>query len=415
MGEKVMLKKLNDLLACKTFEEIMALIYEILGSPALIIDMNHNILAYTQVPVQNKFWQKIVIDREMTRQIIDGDIRLMAEHAAAFRTDQAIFLNNTFGSETQIKKALVCDGKKLGLLMVIPDTRPLTEADRVSADIVGNILAWKMLSHNGLLLQKDAQKNTFFSSLLDGKQYTQQQIALWLSTMNITFKKHLYIAACSAPKTDAASPSILRLDLDAFSACACGPAFLYASNLILILNFDEPAAHPESELPELETLLIQNKMQMGISTYFEKLADVPMFYHQAQQALKLGQMLFPARIIHSFDQLVIYDIIRQLPAAVLPTYIHPDIMKLKGYDDANHTALCPTLLAYLNYNNSLTKTSEALFVHKNTVNYRIRQCGEILHSNFKEGHKNFIYVFSLSILTYLNNNNKFQPTTDPEK
>lgn len=46
--------------------------------------------------------------------------------------------------------------------------------------------------------------------------------------------------------------------------------------------------------------------------------------------------------------------------------------------------------------------SAALFVHKNTVNYRIRQCSEMLHSDFKEGYQNFIYIFSLRILTYLN-------------
>lgn len=402
MKQTVTLKKLNQLLGCRTFEEIMTLTYEILGNPALIIDMNHNILAYTQVPVQNKFWQKIVIDREMCRQIIDGDIRLMAEHAAAFRTDQAIFLSNTLGGETQIKKALVCDGKKLGLFMVIPDTRPLTEDDRECADIIGNILAWKMLSHDGLLLQKDAQKNTFFSSLLDGKKYTQQQIALWLSAMNITLRNYLYIAVCAIPKTNAPSPSFPKLDLNAFSTCISGPAFIHSSNLVLVLNVDHQIAHPESDFPKLETLLLQNNMHMGISTCFEQLTDISMFHHQAQRALQLGQHLFPTKNIHSFDRLVLYDIIRQLPIRVLPSYVHPDIKKLKDYDDANHTALCYTLLTYLNHNNSLMKTSEALFVHKNTVNYRIRQCSEILHSNFKEGSKNFIYIFSLSILTYLN-------------
>lgn len=402
MKEIITLEQLNHLLTCRTFEEIMNLAYEILGNPALIIDMNHNILAYTQVPVQNKFWKKIVIDREMTRQVIDGDIRLMAEHAAAFRTDQAIFLANTLGGETQIKKALVCDGRKLGLFMIIPDTRPLTEDDRKCADIIGNILAFKMLSHDGLLLQKDAQKNTFFSSLLDGKKYTKQQIALWLSTMNISLKNHLYIGVCSTKKVDAASFSLLKLDLDVFSACILGPAFIHSSDLVLILNFDHPISHPELELPELEALLVQNKMHMGVSTCFEKLTDISMFYYQAQQALHLGQRLFPDKNIYSFDRLVLYDIIRQLPLTVLPSYIHPDIQKLKDYDDSNHTALCKTLLTYLNHNNSLTKTSEALFVHKNTVNYRIRQCSDLLHSNFKEGYKNFIYIFSLSILAYLN-------------
>lgn len=405
MEQMTLSKKMQQLITSNTFEEIMELSYDILKNPALIIDMNHNILAYTQAEVHNKSWKKIVLDREMSRNFIDNDIHLRAEHAAAFRSDQALLIEKSLNGETHIKKALVCNGKKLGMLMVVPDTTPLTEQTREYADLIGNILAWKMLTHEGLLFQKDAQKNTFFSSLLDGKQYTEEQIRLWLTTMKISLKKYLHISVCQAQQYSEIPllPAVFSpvLDLEAFSAYCFGTAFLYENALVLLSSFDQPLTHPQAELSQLEKYLSQNRMSMGISTYFEQLTDIRQFYTQAYRALQLGRILSPNTVIHAFDHLILYDIIQQLPYSILPAYIHPDIKKLAEHDHKNHTSLCHTLLTYLNFSNSLTQTADALFIHKNTVNYRIRQCGDILHTSFKDGRKNFIYMFSLSILQYL--------------
>ena len=62
--------------------------------------------------------------------------------------------------------------------------------------------------------------------------------------------------------------------------------------------------------------------------------------------------------------------------------------------------LLKTLQVYLETCLQYEKTARQLFVHKNTVRYRIAKCQKFLNTDFTDGKKNFQYTLSLKILEY---------------
>lgn len=56
------------------------------------------------------------------------------------------------------------------------------------------------------------------------------------------------------------------------------------------------------------------------------------------------------------------------------------------YDHMNHTNLVSTLDAYMKHNGSLQETAEELYVHRNTVNYKIKKIESILDIKLSDFH-----------------------------
>ncbi len=400
------IKLTKNLLECESLQEIMDLAYDALGNPCFIVDMNSDILAYSSAPVKNIHWEKIVLNRELQSTMIDPNIHILSEHAAAFNSDVALFIEDAYEGEPQIKKALVYNGKRLGLFMLVQDAKELERKDTEIADLVGEIIVQKLVSHVGFLNLREVQKNSFFASILEGKKYSEEHISKWLSVFKISPADYYYVCVVKPNHRLSDIPEnetdLTPLDIGAIANAFGGFAFLY--NLSVVIIIPSGNNKPKFFYDEDNFLQFVNEqnMSVGISTYFKNIAELSFYYQQALKAVSLGHLLKSANKVFFYDRIVFYDIIQQMPSKNLEKYIHPDVALLKEYDSENNTDLCRTLLAYLENNRSLSKAAKELFVHKNTVNYRINQIKKILNiEDIDDSKEMFIYAFSLTISNYI--------------
>lgn len=82
--------------------------------------------------------------------------------------------------------------------------------------------------------------------------------------------------------------------------------------------------------------------------------------------------------ILSYDDLGIYKILCQdLLTEELKDFYNKTLKILVDYDKKKSTELVKTLEAYFKYNGNLSKMSEYLFTHYNTILYRINRIEEI--------------------------------------
>ena len=82
-------------------------------------------------------------------------------------------------------------------------------------------------------------------------------------------------------------------------------------------------------------------------------------------------------------------------------YIHPALHWLKQYDDEYNTKLLPTVREYIQQNGSIKKTAEALFLHRNSVIYRLRKAEEIIDLSLDDSDTQFTLRMSFCILKML--------------
>lgn len=387
---------LNALILSSSFEEMMDLIYQLLESPAFVIDMGHNVLGYTKTGSNSKAWEDIVISGKLGHELLEDNLRLKAEHAASLNNSRAMLFVKTYNDENQIKKSLKSCGKTLGMLIVI-SREELTDVHLELTDLIGNIIAKKLLPDPGILHSTVIQQRAFLTSLLMGTVYSREQIQRHLYTLRIREHESLYV--CVIQRETGRRDMMLEPDEPAL--LKEGIPFVYGNELILLLHRAAVIQNAEEELTELKQLLQSYGMCCGISSRFSDVQSMEHFYLQAVRALAIGKRLHRKQICYHFPNLILYDMLDQVPEELLKDYMHEDILCLQKYDIENQTFLCRTLHAYLDSNHSLTKTSRILYVHKNTVNYRIRQCEEIIGLSIKDlGFLAVQYKLSLDILEY---------------
>ena len=86
--------------------------------------------------------------------------------------------------------------------------------------------------------------------------------------------------------------------------------------------------------------------------------------------------------VHNYKIPICYLVLKQHPNGM--TLAHPAIEQIKKYDTANNTNYYLTLKTYLLTESNYQKTADKLFVHKNTVMYRIQRIEELFDLNLRD-------------------------------
>ena len=85
-------------------------------------------------------------------------------------------------------------------------------------------------------------------------------------------------------------------------------------------------------------------------------------------------------MVESYDELGPYKILlNQHHSTVLKAYYQEILSKLDDYDQLHKGQLTDVLKTYLESNGSINKTAELLYIHRNTVNYKLHKAEEILN------------------------------------
>lgn len=118
----------------------------------------------------------------------------------------------------------------------------------------------------------------------------------------------------------------------------------------------------------------------GVSGPARALTDWPITYQQALQAMQLGQRLKLTNQFVEFTSLGIYRLLYGLENQTDVRHFAEEIMRpLAEYDQQNRGSLVKTVEAYFGHHGNISQTAESLFVHRNTLLYRMERIQELTH------------------------------------
>lgn len=118
---------------------------------------------------------------------------------------------------------------------------------------------------------------------------------------------------------------------------------------------------------------------IGIGLGYEYLADIRESYTEAKSALQLISME-KQKYVLSYNDMGIHSLISQIGSPrTLDNYINDKLGKLIEADKVQDSELCNTLRAYIENNCNSNATAELLFIHRNTMRYRLDKIEKILN------------------------------------
>ena len=117
---------------------------------------------------------------------------------------------------------------------------------------------------------------------------------------------------------------------------------------------------------------------VGVGNAYPKISDLRKSLKEAEQALKIAKLPGSGKNIYFYNELGVYSLLlNSKEQQVLENYYRDVLGKLLEYDRINASELTATLEAFLNENCNITATADRMFVHRNTLKYRMNKIQEI--------------------------------------
>ena len=142
------------------------------------------------------------------------------------------------------------------------------------------------------------------------------------------------------------------------------------------------------------------KVSIGISTVVENIKDLARAYKEAQIALDVGKVFETEKNILSYDNLGIGRLIYQLPTTLCEMFLQ-EVFKKGNLESLDRETLL-TIQCFFENNLNVSETSRKLFVHRNTLVYRLEKIRKLTGLDLREFEHAITFKVALMVKKYLN-------------
>jgi carbohydrate diacid regulator len=141
------------------------------------------------------------------------------------------------------------------------------------------------------------------------------------------------------------------------------------------------------------------KVAIGIGTVVEGLKELARSYKEAQVSIDVGRVFDTEKDIISYDNLGIGRLIYQLPTTLCDMFLQ-EVFK-KGPLESLDKETLMTIQAFFENNLNVSETSRKLFVHRNTLVYRLEKIRKLTGLDLREFEHAITFKVALMVKKYL--------------
>ncbi|WP_041820274.1 PucR family transcriptional regulator [Halalkalibacterium halodurans] len=133
--------------------------------------------------------------------------------------------------------------------------------------------------------------------------------------------------------------------------------------------------------------MLDFSFSFGVSNYTERVTDIATAFQEAVDALRSGYRENKKRFIKTYRIKEMTELFKSIPQQKLKEFYQSSLKDLAFPETKEKQDLLETLDSFLNHHCQISETAKSMFIHRNTVIYRIKKCEEILGIDLKGGHE----------------------------
>ncbi len=199
--------------------------------------------------------------------------------------------------------------------------------------------------------------------------------------MTLTTALHKKFSACK-------SDYVLTLDENTIAL------LLDASKSEDISSYEETAREILYQFVEMEI-----SIRIGIGLITDNLKDIAKSYREASLALTVGNIFEPTSGVMRYDRLGLGRLIYQLPPSLCQMFLQ-EVFKPGAYEALDRETLT-TIHKFFDYNLNGSETSRQLFVHRNTLVYRLDKVQKITGLDLRNFDDAVLFKLASMVRRYL--------------
>ena len=183
-----------------------------------------------------------------------------------------------------------------------------------------------------------------------------------------------------------------------FPDCIAVNSSTFACSLLVLHDPTEELL--SQHMNSLKELTTKNRVECRISLPFHNFLQLKAHFDLVRTSLlTMGEQ---REYVSMYRDIMVRHIISVIGSSFpILALCHQATIKLNEYDAHNGTELLITLEKYLGNNRSIQKAGEALFIHRNTINYRLKKIEELTGIALDESSEHLHLLISCIVLRTL--------------
>jgi sugar diacid utilization regulator len=396
----------TQLVQAQTLQEIIDAARELIGNPLMLTDLTHKLLAISnETQINDPAWNEIMSLGGIPLDRIQSE-RTAAIYNVSMRESRPV-LDEVSPNLTLVRTSIVCNAKLTGYLDVICYNHPVTPEDYDIIKLTASLLSFRMEKDLNYGNSPENVLDFFVADLLEGRitdealiserfRYFDWECTFPISIVAIKGNQHWENLSLTHRKFH------LKQAADWMSQeFPQAKVLIYGSQLRMLLPILPNPREAEPQVHKLIDFLAKHKWTAGISRPLFYLDEISSFHLQAVKALELGEMMHDDRVLFSYDNYAIFHMLEYASELKdIMTFCHTAIFILAEYDMKHETDLLETLRVYLDCHCNIAEAATSLFIHRNTMNYRISKIYDLTGVDLNNTQTFFHLMFSYHVLEY---------------
>ncbi|MDT3428331.1 purine catabolism regulator [Paenibacillus forsythiae] len=372
--------------------EIVRDLAVLLDSPAILLDQRMNLISASPHFRERAYQELLPQIRELASQLPNEE-----------RTSVCCLKDSAPDGLGYIAAHPIMTYQPQGFLLTLQQSVELQQLPVMIMEQAANVISFELLKKQAVKERSRRYKNDLFTDIVNGFMTSEQELihrgkryglAEKLPSLCIVIRQDDDLT-----RRESTLPSSVEQQLskreelyeilkDAFQSR--GHSFVLFNNkdqfvLILSISGGKTApVHAERMLREQLTEIGDNlyhqeniSVSFGVGNPIDRLTDIPVTYKEAVEAWDTAHSSKKRRFVQFYHVKKLTDLLRMLPVEELKKYYDDTFKELNRLDEKERRELMRTLIAYHDNNCQIAETAKQLFVHRNTVVYRLEKCEQL--------------------------------------
>ncbi|WP_019912690.1 PucR family transcriptional regulator [Paenibacillus sp. HW567] len=379
--EQAKAELLKAFVAGKGMDHIVSVAAELLGNPVIIIDLSYKVLAYSDsAEITDPIWRDNLQKGYCSYDFI-ATVKKMKSVQNGVKSVEPYEVICSGSAAVKVVAKVKIGNKLVGNVILLGCRRVIHPRDHDLAAFVSEMVAAELQKISFYRNSTHAVYEEMIYDLLEndpgGKELTEER----LRSCNIKLNGKLSVLVLDITRYDATDKynGYLRDRISTFFKAE--RLIFYNEHIVIVRDRELRGAARMEFSSDMHEFLTSNQIRLGISSEFTDIADCRKYYLQAVKALEIGLITMPADPVVLYPDVQMYDMLSFYTQSDYRDVCHPALLTLREYDMKHHTDLYHTLFIYLKNNRQLQKTAARMFIHRNTLRYRLQQISELTHAD----------------------------------
>jgi purine catabolism regulator len=291
--------------------------------------------------------------------------------------------------------------KRCGSLLVEENLAKLDQGKILMIEQAANVIAFELMKESALKQYERRAKNEFFTNFVDGKFTSKDEIRNRTKEFGLNCEqKYILIATKLDRNEKGISFTAHQMETDVvyefleeelesipwpchfFLKGTIGVIFVEVNDRWIGLHETIISALQHIQKGVLASF--QRTISFGISSITQNLFEIESAYEEALDALDTGHFSGSMQFIQTYQTKDVTELLRVVPRQELKKFYDHTLQKLSSHTQDEEQRLLHTLSVFLETHCQISETAKRLYVHRNTVIYRLEKCEELLGKSLKD-------------------------------